>query len=392
MSQQLINLNTDLKQLRDEGYQIEIYGGHLIVHHIPFVDENLNTKLGVLICELTLSGNITLKPTNHVMMFSGDQPCDEKGMVITGIAHRTLNQVLRDGLVINRSFSNKPKGGFMNYYEKVKRYAEIISAPAIHLDETLTSKPFIPIENSEFESVFEYYDTNSSRANIDFINEKLIDQKIAIVGLGGTGSYILDLITKCCVSEIHLYDGDVFLNHNAFRSPGAASLKDLKKGLNKTEYFANKYSVLHRKIAPHNYNVSAINISELKQIDFVFLCIDDNVARSECIDYLLSNGISFIDVGLGVNIVNEKLIGTIRVTTGVDSKNNHLAYRIPAVDNSDNIYSTNIQIAELNSLNASLAVIKWKKLYGFYQDLERECNSTYTINVSQLLNEDKDES
>ena len=53
-------------------------------------------------------------------------------------------------------------------------------------------------------------------------------------------------------------------------------------------------------------------------------------------------------------------------------------------------YSTNIQIADLNMLNAALAVIKWKKLCGFYQDLEREHNCTYSINVNQLLSEETD--
>ena len=57
-------------------------------------------------------------------------------------------------------------------------------------------------------------------------------------------------------------------------------------------------------------------------------------------------------------------------------------------DDKKNEYNTNIQIVELNALNASLAVIKWKKLCGFYNDLEKEYNTTYSINVSQLLNDE----
>jgi len=53
-----------------------------------------------------------------------------------------------------------------------------------------------------------------------------------------------------------------------------------------------------------------------------------------------------------------------------------------------NEYATNIQIADLNALNAILAVIKWKKLSKFYQDLIEEHQTTYSINVSQLLNGD----
>ncbi len=57
-------------------------------------------------------------------------------------------------------------------------------------------------------------------------------------------------------------------------------------------------------------------------------------------------------------------------------------------DIDDNEYATNIQIADLNVLNAVLAVIKWKKLSGFYQDLKQEYHTTYTINTGQLINED----
>ena len=48
MSQQLINHSPDLKRLRDEGYEIEVRGGYLLIHHIPFVDQNRQIKYGVL--------------------------------------------------------------------------------------------------------------------------------------------------------------------------------------------------------------------------------------------------------------------------------------------------------------------------------------------------------
>ena len=36
-------------------------------------------------------------------------------------------------------------------------------------------------------------------------------------------------------------------------------------------------------------------------------------------------------------------------------------------------------------LNAALAVIKWKKLCGFYQDLKKEHHCAYAINLNQLV-------
>jgi hypothetical protein len=64
--------------------------------------------------------------------------------------------------------------------------------------------------------------------------------------------------------------------------------------------------------------------------------------------------------------------------------------RIPLGGNdADNEYDKNIQIADLNSLNAALAVIKWKKLHGFYADQENEFFSTYTIDCNMLTSEDR---
>ena len=47
------------------------------------------------------------------------------------------------------------------------------------------------------------------------------------------------------------------------------------------------------------------------------------------------------------------------------------------------------QIADLNALNAALAVIKWKKLCGFYQDFDEELHSVFTLDGNMLTNEDK---
>jgi hypothetical protein len=45
--------------------------------------------------------------------------------------------------------------------------------------------------------------------------------------------------------------------------------------------------------------------------------------------------------------------------------------RVSFEDGADgNEYNRNIQIADLNALNAALAVIKWKKLFGFYRDMK----------------------
>jgi hypothetical protein len=388
MSQQLINRSPDLKKLRDEGYEIEVKDGHLVVHHIPYVNATREVKLGKLISTLTLNNNVTMKPDNHVIHFMGEHPCNKDGTIITGIQHGSPNQQLVDGIVLNHSFSNKPPQGYADYYQKVTRYVEIITASARAIDPTSTARTFKVVQDSDEKSVFNYIDTNSSRANINQINAKFVGQRIGIIGLGGTGSYILDLVAKTPVDEILLFDGDMFLQHNAFRSPGAPSIETLCKQQMKVDYFQCIYLNMRKGITAHAVFVTDENIELLSGLSFVFVCIDSNSARGQILPRLKQLGIPFIDVGLGVNIVEDSLVGIIRVTVGTPLKTDHIPSRIGVNDIDDNEYSTNIQIADLNAMNALLAVMKWKKLNGFYQDLKEEHHTTYTINTSQLINED----
>jgi len=383
-----INRSQDLKQLVDEGFEIEVKGGHLIVHHIPYVNSSRQIKYGKLITTLSLNNDITLRPDNHVISFMGEYPCNKDGSIITAIQHGNTNHKLCDGIVMNYSFSNKPPNGYDNYYHKITQYAEIISAPAKSIDKKVTARTFKVLVCSEDESVFLYTDSNSSRANINQLNEKFKGQRIGIIGLGGTGSYILDLVAKTPVDEILLFDSDEFLQHNAFRSPGAASIDVLNKQMKKVDYYSSVYSQMRRGIISHSEKITESNIDLLKGLSYVFVCIDSNNARSMIISRLKQFGITFIDVGLGVNIVDENLIGTLRVTVGTSAKYDHIPNRIGAAETDDNEYATNIQIADLNALNALIAVVKWKKLSGFYQDLKEEHNSTFTINTGQLIHED----
>lgn len=85
--------------------------------------------------------------------------------------------------------------------------------------------------------------------------------------------------------------------------------------------------------------------------------------------------------------------GVIRVTTSRPGNRDHVWSKarisFAGVDE-HNLYSTNIQVAELNALNACLAVIKWKKICGFYHDIDKELFSLYTIDGNNLLNADNE--
>jgi hypothetical protein len=390
MQHQLISLSPDLKQIRDEGYEIEINGGYICIHHIPYLNSNKEIIYGTLVTSLNLATpTLAGAPHDHTMYFCGEQPCHFTGQPMTEIINGQQNQPLVGGLVGNFYLSSKPEGGnYANYYDKIVRYATLISVAAQAADPLVTPKTNKPMADDVEEGVFNYYDTNSSRANILQLSQKFRGLKIGIIGLGGTGSYVLDFVAKTPVQEIHLFDGDEFNVHNSFRAPGAASVYDLESRLAKVDYFFGIYSRMHKGIHPHKNYVNGGSVALLESLDYVFICVDKNSVRNELIGLLLTLGISFIDTGLGVTLEEDKLTALIRTTTGTSLVNDHLSARIPTGDADDNEYDENIQIAELNAHNAISAIIKWKKMLGFYQDLRREFHSSFTLNVGEVLNGD----
>ncbi|MGK2955822.1 MAG: ThiF family adenylyltransferase [Solirubrobacterales bacterium] len=392
MSQLLINLNPDLKRLRDEGYAVSVRGGHLVVDRVPYLRGPGQIGYGTLVSKLTLRGDQTERPSTHVAHFAGDYPCDREGRPLEQIRHQSGKCDLGNGLTVDHSFSSKPPDGYTDYYHKMSTYAAILAGPARVIDPSATERPYPVIENVDGNGVFCYPDTASSRAGINDINERVSDERVGIIGLGGTGSYVLDLVAKTPVQEIHLFDDDGFLTHNAFRCPGAASLTQLRAEPSKVAYLAEQYGVLHRGIVPHESRVGPSNLQSLDRLTFVFLCLDDGAAKRPIIQRLEDHEVPFIDAGLGVYRTDDaKLGGVLRVTTSTPDLREHVHKkgRIPLVHTGDNDYTSNIQIAELNALNASLAVIRWKKYRGIYLDLEHEHHTAYTIDGNAITNEDK---
>ena len=132
MSQELIDRSPDLRRLVDEGYSLELKFGYALINDIPYINARKELRIGTLLCALTLAGNTTSRPSDHVIYFIGEHPCNADGSIMTGIVHNSTSQDLGNGLIANHSFSNKPLEGFENYYDKFVSYINIISAP-VHL-------------------------------------------------------------------------------------------------------------------------------------------------------------------------------------------------------------------------------------------------------------------
>lgn len=393
MSQKPISRSADLTRLRSEGYDLELRSDHLLVKDVPYVGAGRIVKRGILVMPLKLAGDVTMKPENHVTHFIGEFPRRADDTLIDTIGNvSNARTKLGEGLEIDQTFSAKPmpSGAYENYYDKVTQYVTILSGYAQKIEPGVTAKTFRPVAaDGDEETVFKYIDTASTRAEIGAVTAKLATvQKIAIVGLGGTGSYVLDLVAKTPVREIHLYDADEFLQHNAFRSPGAPSLDELVAIQKKAAYLKGIYDKMRNGIFVHESYIGPENVEELRAMSFVFLCME-GTAKKFIVEKLEEFELPFIDVGLGVYLSEGSLGGILRVTTSTPAQRDHLRKRVSFASDADrNEYATNIQIADLNALNAALAVIKWKKLMGFYQDLDFEHHCTYTIGGNMLRNED----
>ena len=118
MSDALINRNPDLKQLDDEGFELEIRAGvFLLVHSVPYVKTNGTLARGTLICALPLtpSGEIVRPLPDHTMYFTGEVPCHRDGSPLDSIIHNSNHCDLGHGLLVNHYLSS------INHVEAITR-------------------------------------------------------------------------------------------------------------------------------------------------------------------------------------------------------------------------------------------------------------------------------
>ena len=385
-----------LQQLLAEGFEAEVHQQHLLVHSVPYVTAQRTVEMGTLVCKYVENAGEVLPPTapgdDHQVWWLGGFPCRADGSFLTDLVADTQAHqfTVFEGCVAQHRFSNKPdvwSGGFPDHFEKVVHYATVIQSQARGIDPDADARTKRVIVPRESDSVFRYADTSSVRAEIVATSARLKLAKVAIVGLGGTGAYVLDQVAKTPVWEVHLFDGDDFRQHNAFRAPGAATKEELLQRMKKVAYYLQRYDPMRRGIIPHAFYVDASNVVELTGFDFVFVCVDKGNARKVICEHLIAQGVLFVDVGMDVVMNPEtlELDGTCRVTTSTRDKNDHVSRCVPMDDDdSDALYRQNIQVADLNALNAQLAVIKWKQLFGFYEDRFKSHHAAYTAATQSL--------
>ena len=335
------------------GYDVELREGYLLVHHVPYVTAATKVSYGTLVSTLDLSGSgVTVAPSTHVAMWIGEHPCHPDGTVLQQIAHSGPQQ-LTPTIHLGASFSSKPADGYTDYHHKMTTYIEMVMAPALKIAPTVTARTYPVRRDPESIGPFLYADTATARAGLGMVAAKITGRKVAVVGVGGTGSWVLDLLARCPVDEIHIFDDDRYLQHNAFRSPGPTSEEELAGGMLKVEVYARRWARMRTGVIAHPERFGEQHAGLLSQMDMVFVCVDTGDSRREVAELLERVGCDLIDVGMGLLLDGERaqVYGQLRTTLSTPGTREQARQHMPLTGTADDaVYAQNIQTAELNPL------------------------------------------
>jgi hypothetical protein len=394
MSDALIAHNDDLRRLTEEGFTLEVRGGYLLVHNVPYVtaDKKLARDTLVSSLELDAAGNTCRPIQDHTMHFTGKVPCHRDGSPLSSIINNSIRNQLLPNLIAEHYFSSKPEGDrkYVDYYEKVTTYEQHLGGAARSIDPTSNARTGGSVITTSTDGPFAIPDTAFARYGIADISSKLELKRVAIIGLGGTGSYVLDHLSKVPIQSIELHDGGQLLNHTLFRSPGAPVPEFLGAFPTKVEYYSKVYGRIHRGLTPFPRHITSENIGQLEGLQFAFVCVDKGYVRKLTAEGLHRLGVPFIDVGIGMGREGSFLDGVARTTLiEPDMPWKQVESLLPFGDDDeeqDDIYKAAIQTGDLNAQNANLAVMRFKRWCGFYRDSRGETSSSYMVEGNVMAN------
>lgn len=363
----LANRNPDIQKLLDRGYALRLDSNYLVVRDIPYLDVGGDLRWGAIVTTINDIDGTRVAPHDHQVFFAGGVPHGLNGKPIPFLGGgRASVPLAKTDVVVERSFSNKPPQGLPDFFVKIEHYLTILSGPARHRFPEANPFTFNVDDDAGPESVFHFRDMLTSRALIGDLSAKFSGQVVAVIGLGGTGAYVLDFLVKTNVDKIRGFDPKPFHVHNAFRSPGQLMQNDLGKP--KAEVYQRRYETFRSGIQLEAKAIDGTCEVDFAGVTFAFVCIDSGIARAEIFELLIRMGIPFVDVGMGLVRINGALAGMIRTNVLLPGQAEEVRSKnlIPLTDPPGDEYRTNIQIAELNAINASLAMLCFKQHCGFY--------------------------
>ena len=187
-------------------------------------------------------------------------------------------------------------------------------------------------------------------------------EKIAIVGLGGVGSWIADLMTKTDVAEVHGWDADVIEDKNIIRMPGAVNPEWIGKP--KATWFKETYRQIHRGVCGYSENVCEKTIEEMRsKITFGFVAVDNDEGRGIACEALADAGVPFVDVGLALDRKDGQVSAAVRVITAYPPDETWRK-AIPKVDRSGQEVYGRLELSDVAAMAAGWAVQSWRKMRG----------------------------
>ena len=211
-------------------------------------------------------------------------------------------------------------------------------------------------------------------------NGQISGQRVAIVGVGGTGSHILDYLSKTPVGEIHVFDNDHCDNETKKRSPGPFNTR-IRQAI-KSSFYACRYCQTHPRIIPHEEYISSENVHQLSDFDTVFLSCNSPEISESVIDVCRSTKALLIHVGMGT-VGEDRIEGNLSVITCRGDDYDLAESLIPR--KTQRGVGHDYQTIELNAMNAALAVIQWKKASGVFVDLRTSPYFYYSITANKIL-------
>ena len=119
---------------------------------------------------------------------------------------------------------------------------------------------------------FKYLNTGAYRGGIKGIENRIENEIVAVIGVGGSGSYLVDILMKTDIQVLHMYDGDVLKQHNAFRIAGAARIEELRGNTAKVRWHRERYiPVREEGVHAHARSIDEGAAEELARFTTVFI-------------------------------------------------------------------------------------------------------------------------
>lgn len=390
MCSPLVAPDGSLDRLREAGRRFAIRENYLVMA-VPYLNATGELRRGFIADPINpLNATEIGPPGNHQMYFIGEEPCDLGGgslvLVLGGGASTTP---IFGGYVSSFYFSHKLQHAgqnrdYVSLAEKFEQYYRMISAPAVYRFPEADGA-FLDVDfGADMISPFCFPDAFSAHAELNGLNANLRPLTIGIIGLGGTGAYVLDFTAKTPVKRIRMFDDDEYIVKNAFRSPGTSTSADFTKF--KVDLYAERYSTFRMDVVPHRQRITRDNRDLPDDCDFIFVCVDKAASRAAVVEVLLELGKPFIDVGMGLNRNSGLIDGGLRATL-VDERTGDRVIAestLPTGEDADDLYDKNIQIPELNALNAALAVIMFKQRYGYFEIADPVYNVLMSLSKFKL--------